>query len=448
MTAAAPDAMAMAMADAEAVLRTQYDGVPLLVLDAVPGSGKTWLVERLAVLSSQVLGERCMIGTGTNDQAIDIARRLGRNWPRISVTLFVKEDLPLPADLAVLPSVRVARKTAELPHTRPAIVVANVARWSYSSLDRSQPQFDRQVIDEAYQILDARWIQVSGLASQHVLVGDPGQIAPIVDIDVARWASNPWGPHVSAPRALLTRDPTVPRLSLRVTHRLSAGTAAVIGPSFYPGMSMISATSPGTRRLTMTAAGALPLDRFIDQTGQGVTLGLLPAAATGEYDELMLSVITAVAERLLTRGAMVTDETGTHRLAPDRIGLIVPHVSQVTALQSRLPAQLSAIHVETANRWQGLETDVAIVWHPLSGRGDVGAFHLDAGRLCVMLSRHRVACILLSRAGLSELIEGHVPLGARVPGIDEQPEYIGWQAHRQLLRQLQDRGSTAAVPWP
>jgi len=213
-------------------------------------------------------------------------------------------------------------------------------------------------------------------------------------------------------------------------------------------MSMVSATPPGTRRLTMTAAGALPLDRFIDHAGQGITLGLLPAAATAEYDELMLSAITAVAERLLARGTVVVDETGTRQLTPERIGLIVPHVSQVTALQSRLPTQLAGLHVETANRWQGLETDVAIVWHPLSGRADVGAFHLDAGRLCVMLSRHRVACMLLSRAGLSELVEGHVPLSTRVPGIDEQPEFFGWQAHRQLLRQLQDHSSVTTVPWP
>jgi len=35
------------------------------------------------------------------------------------------------------------------------------------------------------------------------------------------------------------------------------------------------------------------------------------------------------------------------------------------------------------------------VQHPLSGRADATDFHLDAGRLCVLLSGHRVACWIL-----------------------------------------------------
>jgi hypothetical protein len=42
-----------------------------------------------------------------------------------------------------------------------------------------------------------------------------------------------------------------------------------------------------------------------------------------------------------------------------------------------------------------------LVYHPLSGRVDASAFHLDAGRLCVALSRHRVVCFVFARAGIA-----------------------------------------------
>jgi hypothetical protein len=440
---------ALARMDAEAVVRARSDGAALLLLDAVPGSGKTWIVERLAIQSVARLAEPCMIVTSTNEQAVDLARRFGENWPKHPVTLFVTKDLPLPPDLARRRSVSVARRTSELPRSSRAIVIANADRWSWSSLDRSQPQFGTQIVDEAYQVLDSKWMQVSGLAASHVLVGDPGQIMPFLDggVDVVRWAANPSGPHVSAPRALTVRHPAVPRLTLRVTHRLSAETAAVIGPSFYPDVPMQSIATVGGRRLKTTVGGLTALDRFINLAGGGnIALGELPAAAMGEYDEAMVSRAVALADRLMARGAHVEDEDGRHSLTADRIGIITPHVSQVTAIRSRLPRTLAGVRVETANRWQGLQTDVTIVWHPLSGRADVQAFHLDAGRLCVMLSRHRIACLLLARAGLDELVEGHVVLGARTPGIDDDPEFTGWQAHRRLLRSLKAQGATTALP--
>src|SRR5262245_48964871 len=38
--------------------------------------------------------------------------------------------------------------------------------------------------------------------------------------------------------------------------------------------------------------------------------------------------------------------------------------------------------VETANKLQGLEFEVAFVWHPLAGLPEADGFHLDPGRLC------------------------------------------------------------------
>jgi hypothetical protein len=76
------------------------------------------------------------------------------------------------------------------------------------------------------------------------------------------------------------------------------------------------------------------------------------------------------------------------------------------------------------------------VHHPLSGRADATAFHLDAGRLCVMLSRHRIGCWVFGRQGIGEQLMRFAPAGNRALGIDEDPEYRGWQAHLTLMAAL------------
>ena len=77
------------------------------------------------------------------------------------------------------------------------------------------------------------------------------------------------------------------------------------------------------------------------------------------------------------------------------------------------------IRVDTANRLQGAEFAVTIVVHPLSGRRDATAFHLEAGRLCVLASRHRHACIVVARAGIADLLDAHP---------SDEPIHLGVQA--------------------
>jgi hypothetical protein len=92
--------------------------------------------------------------------------------------------------------------------------------------------------------------------------------------------------------------------------------------------------------------------------------------------------------------------------------------------------------VDTANRLQGREFDVMIVLHPLSGRRDATAFHLEAGRLCVLSTRHRHACLVVARAGIPELLDAHPstePVHLNVPV--KFPD--GWAAHQTVMAHLQ-----------
>lgn len=91
--------------------------------------------------------------------------------------------------------------------------------------------------------------------------------------------------------------------------------------------------------------------------------------------------------------------------------------------------------VSTANKVQGRGYDIVLVWHPLAGRRDATAFHLESGRMCVMLSRHRHACVVVGRGGAARLL-------AEFPDSDpvflDEPESFsdGWEGSSLVLKHL------------
>ncbi|WP_199844988.1 DNA2/NAM7 family helicase, partial [Streptomyces scabiei] len=120
------------------------------------------------------------------------------------------------------------------------------------------------------------------------------------------------------------------------------------------------------------------------------------------------------------------------------------HRAQAAAVRAAL-AELGVtdVVVDTANRLQGREYDVTVVLHPLSGRPDATAFHLETGRLCVLASRHRHACIVVCRAGVDDLLDDHpstepVQLGVTVKFPDGweamMSTWAHWSEHRVSLR--------------
>jgi hypothetical protein len=128
-------------------------------------------------------------------------------------------------------------------------------------------------------------------------------------------------------------------------------------------------------------------------------------------------------------------ESGTGTLTPDRIAIGAAHRDQAAAIRAMLPASAAGVTVDTANRLQGREYDVAVVLHPLSGRQDATAFHLESGRLCVLTSRHRHACVVVARAGIAELLDAHPsaePVHLNVPV--KFPD--GWEANQSMLAHL------------
>ena len=427
------------------VLRTQWDGEPALRLDSPPGAGKTWVVERLAVQAMELHRERCMISTQTNEQSFDLARRLGSGFPNRTFHLFARKSLLLPDVLNALPNLVIIRSGNGLP-AGPCVVISNAAKWSWI---QDPPPFDLQIVDEAFQLPDYRFQQIAGLARRFVLVGDPGQIPPFVTCEIERWRCDRAGPHIACPKALVERHPSVKRLTLPVSRRLVEDTVRFVQPAFYPDLPFTALSPNGARRLRLTTlvSGREASDSALDLAARGASLSMveLPAKITGEVDEEVAIAIVRMIERLFARKANVVDDGLTRNLDPSMVGIVCAHVSQVNAIRERLPASLSDVFVETSDRFQGLERQLMFVHHPLSGRADASAFHLEAGRLCVMMSRHRVACWLVGRAGISERLLRYAPSGERTLGIDEDSEFEGWRAHLSILRKLADERRIVAL---
>src|ERR1044072_2665525 len=249
------------------VLRTQYDGVSALRLDSPPGAGKTGVVERLAVQCMASFDERCMVVTETNEQAFDLSRRCATYFPKLPFTLMVRKTLRVPEGLEQIPNLNVARSSGEVPGG-PCIVIANARKWSWSDVGH----FDSQIIDEAFQLPDYGFHQVAGMADRFVLVGDPGQIAPVVTCEIERWRCDASGPHVPAPSALTARHPDVLRMSLPMSRRLVADTVRFVQPAFYPQLPFEALSLDGERRLLTTAAGGMKIDRLIQLVEAGASV--------------------------------------------------------------------------------------------------------------------------------------------------------------------------------
>lgn len=430
---AASDPEVDANAALDAVLASQWQGVPALVLRSPPGAGKTGVAQRVALQSAVLLHERCMVVTQTNEQAFDLTRRLVTNAPGLPIHMFAKEGINLPDDLRQEARLAVVHRIGDLPQG-PSITIGNASKWSW--IDTQNPLFDVQIVDEAFQLPDYKFQLISNLAPRHALIGDPGQIDPFVNCEIERWRCDPAGPQVSCPAALVNRHPTVLQLALPVSRRLNTDTVSIIQPAFYPDMPFRAMSRD--RSVRFDVAGIMPFDAALDGVAAGASIVMveLPPQITGEADGELAQELVESIRRLLLRRAQMSDDGRVSEVTPADIGVVCAHVSQVNAVRERLGSAMADVFVETANRFQGIERPFIFVHHPLSGRADATAFHLDAGRLCVMLSRHRIGCWIFGRQGITEQLTRFAPAGDRALGIDDDPEYQGWRAHLTLLAAL------------
>ncbi|MFF3015349.1 AAA domain-containing protein [Streptomyces sp. NPDC057939] len=434
MTAFDPGAAAdRATAD---ILRDTLHGTERgVVVDSPPGAGKSTLVVR-AARELAAAGRRLMVVAQTNAQVDDLVLRLHDKDPELRVGRLHSSDGDAydPA-LRELPSVTLSSKPgdlAELP-----VTLSTAAKWAYV---KDVEPWEHAIVDEAYQMRSDALLAVAGLFDRALFVGDPGQLDPFSVVGAEQWAGLSYDPSASAVSTLLAHNPGLPQHRLPVSWRLPATAAPLVSRAFYPYNRFRSGTDHGDRRLSYGVAGdGSGPDRVLDEAAEsGWGLLELPARHTPRTDPEAVRAVALVVRRALDRGAVTVDERSPDPspLTADRIAVGTAHRDQAAAVRAALAALgVSGVIVDTANRLQGREYDLTVVLHPLSGRPDATAFHLETGRLCVLASRHRHACVVVARAGIADLLDAHpstepVQLGVTVKFPD------GWEANHSVLAHL------------
>ncbi|MGW2742063.1 AAA domain-containing protein [Streptomyces sp. NPDC001450] len=448
MHGAPPDPGTAAAQATEAILHDTLQGTERgVVVDSPPGAGKSTLVVR-AALELAGAGRPLMVVAQTNAQVDDLVLRLAAKNPELPVGRLHSSDTdPYDKALDDLPQVRTSAKAAEL--TGLPVVLSTAAKWAHVKVDEP---WRHAIVDEAYQMRSDSLLAVAGLFERALFVGDPGQLDPFAIVGSEQWAGLSYDPSASAVTTLLAHNPGLPQHRLPVSWRLPASAAPLVSDAFYPYTRFRSGTGPDDRHLAFAVPsdGSGP-DRVIDEAAEsGWGLLELPARHTPRTDPEAVRAVATVVRRLLDReGAAVSERPPSQLsstggtlipapspLTPDRIAVGTAHRDQAAAVRSAL-AELGVtdVTVDTANRLQGREYDVTVVLHPLSGRPDATAFHLETGRLCVLASRHRHACIVVCRAGVSDLLDDYpstepVQLGTLVKFPD------GWEANHAVLAHL------------
>jgi AAA domain len=446
----------MTMADAAASARTVTEAILTdlakaergVVVDSPPGAGKSTLVVAAAASLAET-GERVMVVAQTNEQVDDLIDRMASEHGVLRIGRLSAQDYTPTPRIARHANVTARNAIADLiDHP---LVVATAAKWAM--LTDPGARWPWAIVDEAYQMRSDSLLRIAHLFDKALFVGDPGQLDPFSTVETERWLGLNWDPMSSAVAVLLTNNPDIPLHTLPVSWRLPATAAPVVSAAFYPFSGFTAATELGDRSMRWNTHpfGMTSVDLALQTAADtGWALYELPHRHALRTDAEAIDACAELAARALMRGAVAVSERpgGPHEVTAGRIAIGVAHRDQAAAVKRALRERavmypvlsgperdVTKVVADTANRLQGREFDVMIMLHPLSGRRDATAFHLEAGRLCVLASRHRHACVVVARAGIPELLDAHpsaepVHLGVPVKFPD------GWEAHQSFMAHL------------
>lgn len=349
-----------------------FEGDPRILVKSPPGAGKSRLVANVChwLLANTDLSI-CVLAF-TNDAVRDLACRLAEGWDesrRPWVLYTPKQGFPQPEGTS-----------SSLIHAHERTVAVRTV----ASATLTVPKVDVLIVDEAYQTQFSDFRLAASSAGQVIMVGDPGQIGPVVKTDpymlMHHHKGKPTGPSAPAPSAyeVLSGQGELTVLNFEHTYRLGAETAEVIAPLYdFP------FTSRRPDRVLVDAHGVVrPELRAVS----------LPAPARSITDEPLMA---AVAGQVRSLTGSVVIETGAdgseseHRVRERDVAVVVAHRDQKELVAARLAAEgFPNVTVGTANTLQGGQWHAVVAIDPSAGGGSTSPHILDPGRLCVMASRH------------------------------------------------------------
>jgi len=313
--------------------------------------------------------------------------------------------------------------------------------------------FDALLIDEAWQISWADFMLLRGIASRFVLIGDPGQIPPVVSIETDRWETSPNAPHTPTPEVLIEQGVLGAQLEeLPGSRRLPPDAVGLVN-EFYD-FDFDAFAGEGERYVRLGATGGnAPMDRALDLLADVSVIGVtIPTPDDGppvETDDEIASGVARLVGRLLDREPAASHRPETRatpmELDAEDIGIVSTHRAMNTRLHYRLAKNLQhRVRVDTPERWQGLQRKVMIAVHPLSGVTAPSAFEFDTGRLCVMASRHQCGLILVTRDHIPDTLREHIVSAEQAVGRTDVSGR-GHHRHTRFWQQLIQRDCVVAL---
>ncbi|RDE49460.1 MAG: hypothetical protein DVS81_16430 [Candidatus Accumulibacter meliphilus] len=424
-------------------------GQGAVTLSAVAGAGKSYFVTD-TVKKCRPRGIRVAVAAPTNEQVFSLVSSIAVSDPAELVAYVPAQGVELPS-WARRPNI-VSFTPAHLASAQP-VVVGTIHKLASAVNPRNKStqalgQFDALITDESYQANSASYYALAGIAPRHLCVGDSGQIQPFTTVEVGRqWKGLAEDPLQTAVDVLLSNHPTTPRHRFPITRRLDERGASIARHFYSADHKFGAAVADGVRVMNLgpaTAAG--PLDKALDKSlvlaaHTGWAYLEQPALQTLVADPETAQLIVDLIARLLHRTCNLVCEHHSKGapLIAERIAVSVSHNDQKAMVRVLLDhCGLTRVVVNTANKLQGLEFDFVVCWHPLASLDEADEFHLEAGRLCVMCTRHRHACVVVGRRGDRELVEGLPPSTPAYPGAGTNADDVlrGWEVHRAVFSTL------------
>jgi uncharacterized protein len=336
-----------------------------LVIQGPPGSGKTWVSGRL-IARLLAAGKRVGVAS-TSHKAIhkllDEVEAAGIDVPGVKKATAGNPE-------SFYASEHVESCTGRGECLEAPLTGGTAFLYAHGDLDGA---LDYLFVDEAGQVSLADALAMATCARNVILVGDPQQLAQVLQ------GSHPEGAGVSVLQHLLGEHATIPPdrgLFLERTYRLHPDVCGYISEEFYEGR-----LSPDPVCSTRT-------------TPLGTGLRWLPVEHAGCRQESR------------AEADLVAEEVGRLReagVAAAEIMVVAPYNAQVNLLRELLPDD---VPVGTVDKFQGQEAQVVLYTMASSSGEDVPRnleFLLSRNRLNVAISRAQCLAYLVCSPRLLEV---------------------------------------------
>lgn len=442
------------------------DRITHLLLRAAAGAGKSYALCRLIVDAAGPPGTRRLgVAAFTNNQIRPLAERLTELLGRDRVCLHLSAEAYGNLPHGYVSRVSVVTTASSIPSNADVIVTTASKLKTPGEQDRMKQQlgttsddrlYDALFVDEAWQLPHHLFDPIERVARVIVGVGDVGQLPPL-DISANPWRGdrrhNPyraWPTAYEGRRSTWARDlPTVWR---------PPGEALELWRAFYPswGDDLLCVAAPGDRQLKLTSRSA-PSSALWEHVGGGVPTLVevdgLPDSDAPDVDLPLLTSVEAWLDDLFASGFTIEQRTYDDNGSPSRdvrkdqpattddgdpLVVVLATRNQLVDDASDMVERLSKKYglrerdlvASTVDSWQGRTNAITVAIHPLTGAIELDDFNSAFGRLAVACTRATHGLLLVSRAGLDELLSTAPPR----PGTP-----FGEPGARQLPRQTHQR---------